>query len=119
MIRGLMKFRRAPDYQRAPDAHRTPHVHRAPDNWRASDSQRNPVFLAGPDGQRGPDCPVVLFCRFPHIFHDLCEGFGCLRLSLGPRVPENPREAHTFYAPPPPIGYVPGPEGGDLKLSSR
>ena len=28
---------------------------------RASDSQRGPVFLAGPDGQRGPDCPDVFF----------------------------------------------------------
>ena len=54
---------------------------------RASDSQRGPVFLAGPDGQRGPDCPEVLFCRFHNRFHDLCEGFGCLRLSLGPRGP--------------------------------
>ena len=28
---------------------------------RASDSQRGPVFPAGPDGQRIPDCPDVLF----------------------------------------------------------
>ena len=90
---------------------------------RASDSQRGPVFLAGPDGQRGPDCPDVLFCRFPHRFHDLCEGFGCLRLILGTRGPStlgSPKTPgrHT-PSPPPPLGYVPGPEGGDLKLSSR
>ena len=27
----------------------------------APDNHRRPVFLAGPDGQRGPDCPDVLF----------------------------------------------------------
>ena len=27
----------------------------------APDSHRGPVFQAGPDGQRGPDCPDVLF----------------------------------------------------------
>ena len=92
---------------------------------RASDSQRGPVFFAGPDGQRGPDCPDVLFCRFPHIFHDLYESFGCLRLSLGPRgpsalgSPKTPGRHTPSPPPPPPIGYVPGPEGGDLKLSSR
>ena len=69
---------------------------------RASDSQRGPVFLAGPDGQRGPDCPDVLFCRFHNRFHDLCEGFGCLRLSLGPRVPKTPGR-HTPSPPPPPL----------------
>ena len=35
---------------------------------RASDSQRGPVFLAGPDGQRGPDCPDVLFVGFITYF---------------------------------------------------
>ena len=87
---------------------------------RVSDSQRDPVFLAGPDGQRVPD---VLFCRFHNIFHDLCEGFGCLRLSLGPRGPSalgSPKpQGGTHPLRPPPLGYVPGPEGGDLKLSSR
>ena len=29
-----------------------------------TDSHRGPVFLEDPDGQRGPDCPDVLFCRF-------------------------------------------------------
>ena len=70
---------------------------------RASDSQRGSVFLAGPDGQRGPDCPDVLFCRFPHRFHGLCEGFGpesWHSRAIDPRVPENPREAHTLSAPP-------------------
>ena len=73
---------------------------------RASDSQRGPVFLAGPDGQRGPDCPDVLFCRFPDRFHDLCEGFGCLRLSLDTRGPStlgSPKTPgrHTPSPPPP------------------
>ena len=74
---------------------------------RVSDSQRDPVFLAGPDGQRGPDCPDVLFCRFHNIFHDLCEGFGCLRLSLGPRGPSalgspKPQGGTHPLRPPPP-----------------
>ena len=83
----------------------------------------SPCFLAGPDGQRGPDCPEVFFCRL-HIFHDSCEGFGCLRLSLGPRRPStlgSPKTParHTHPLRPPPLGYVPDPDGGDLKLSSR
>ena len=28
------------------------------------DSHRGPVILAGPDGQRSPDCPEVLFVGF-------------------------------------------------------
>ena len=77
----------------------------------APDSHRGPVFLAGPYGQRGPDCPDVLFCRFPHRFRDFYEGFGCFRLSFGPRGPsarggsKAPRGgAHL----PPSLGYVPG-----------
>ena len=89
MIRGLLMFRTAPDYQR--DLMLTgPLIFIGP-----LTVERGPVFLAGPDGQRAPDCPD------------------------SPRVPENPRRAHTLSAPPPPLGYVPGPEGGDLKLSSR
>ena len=30
----------------------------------APGSHRGPVFLAGPDGQRVPDCPDVCFCWF-------------------------------------------------------
>ena len=76
---------------------------------RASDSQRGPVFLAGPDGQRGPDCPdVFFFCRFPHRFHDLCEGFGCLRPSLAlaghrPSGPRKPQGGTHPLRPPPPL----------------
>ena len=92
---------------------------------RASDSHRGPVFLAGPDGQRGPDCPDVLFFGF------ITDFMTYLRVSIAsawvlalaghrPSGPQNPREAHTLSAAPPPsLGYVPGPEGGDLKLSSR
>ena len=54
----------------------------------APDSHRGPVFLVGPDGQRGPDCSDVLYCRFPHRFRDFCEGFGCFRRSFGPRGPK-------------------------------
>ena len=101
-------FRRSPAYQRAPDAHKTPHIHRAQvPVGRVSDSQRDPVFLAETDGQRGPDCPDVLFCRFHNIFHDLCDGFGCLRLSLGPRGPSalgSPKpQGGTHPLRPPPL----------------
>ena len=80
---------------------------------RASDSHRGPVFLAGPDGQRGPDCPDVLFCRFHNRFHGLW-GF---RLpppeswpsrAIGPRVPKTPGR-HTPSPPPPPPWLRPWP----------
>ena len=71
----------------------------------APDSHRGPVFLVGPDGQRGPDCPDVLFCRFPHRFRDFYAGFGCFFRSFGPRGPGPPGArksrggAHTLSAP--------------------
>ena len=53
---------------------------------RASDSQRGLVvtgpcffFLVGPDGQKGPDCPDAVLCRFLHRFRDLCEDPDCFR----------------------------------------
>ena len=65
------------------------------------------LFLAGPDGQRGPDCPDVLFCRSPHKVRVFCEGFGCFRRSFGPRGPRGPENhkggAHPLPLPP---GYV-------------
>ena len=66
-----------------------------------------PVFLAGSDGQRGNDCLDVLFCRFPHIFRDVCEGFGCFRRSFGPSGPsarggsKTQGEHHVHFRPPP------------------
>ena len=96
-VGGPLIFRRVTDY-----------------DWLGSpDSYRGPVLLAGPDGQRETDCPDVLFCRFPHIFRDFCEGFGCFRRefwpsrAFDPRGPENPKGgggAHTLSAP---LGYVP------------
>ena len=54
------------------------------------------AVTGAPDSHRGPDCPDVLFCRFPHRFRDICEGFGCFRRSFSPRGqgrrgPENPK----------------------------
>ena len=46
-----------------------------------------PCFSGGPRWSEGPDCPDVLFCRFPRRLRDFCEGFGCFRLSFGPRGP--------------------------------
>ena len=62
------------------------------------------LFLAGSDGQSGPDCPDVLFCRFLHRFRDFCEVFGCFRWSFGLSgpsargAPKTPRW-HTPSAP--------------------
>ena len=67
---------------------------------RAPDGHRSPVFLAGPDGQRGPDCRDVVFCRFPHRFRDFCEGFGCFRRGFGPSGPENHKGAHPSASRP-------------------
>ena len=36
----------------------------------APGSHRGPVLLAGPDGQRVPDCPDVRFCRFCRFFSE-------------------------------------------------
>ena len=70
----------------------------------APDSHRGPVFLADPDGQRGPDCPDGFFCRFPHTFRDFCEGFDCFRRSFGPHGPlarggPKPPRGRTLSAP--------------------
>ena len=82
----MMTVGRASDSQRAPDELRAPDEQMVPDAQRqAPDNHRGPVFLAG------PDCPDVLFCRFPHIFRDFFEGFGCFRWRFGPRGP-NARE---------------------------
>ena len=72
----------------------------------APDSHRGPVFLAGPDGQRGSDCPDVLFCWFPHRFRDFCEVFGSFRRSFGPSGP-GPKAPRGLTSSAP-VGYVPG-----------
>ena len=66
---------------------------------RSPGTHRGPVFLADPDGQRGPDCPDRFFCRFPHTFRDFCEGFGPSSRG-GPKPPRG-------STPSPPTGYVP------------
>ena len=64
-----------------------------------------------------PECPEVLFCRFPRRFRDFREGFGCFRRSFGPRGPsvrgarKPPRSAHS-----PPPGYVPAIHADSLTL---
>ena len=75
---------------------------------RASDSQRA-LFFSRDQMVRGvPTALTCFFCRFPHRFHDLCEGFGCLRLSLGTRGPSTlgPRKpqggTHPLRPPPSP-----------------
>ena len=88
MIRGAMIFRRVT----ADDVTLTD-----------PDSHRSTVVLVGPDGERGPDCPDVLFCRIPHRFCD-CEGFGCFRRSFGPRGPSargSPKTPRGAPSPPP------------------
>ena len=114
---------RAPDEQRALDAQRTPDIHRAPDSWEGPNIQKDhwwwlwlslgPLivtgswFSGGPDCQTGPNCPDVLFGRFPYRFRDFCEGFGCFRRSFGSSGPsahggpKTPRGARTPSAPPP------------------
>ena len=68
----------------------------------APDSHRGPVFLAGPDGQGGPDCPDVLFVGFRTDF------VPSVRVSVASAgvsargAPKAPRG--TPYAP---IGHVP------------
>ena len=52
MIRGALIFRRVTDDDDF-ECHWGP------------DSHRGPVFLAGPDGQRSPVCPDVLFWVVP------------------------------------------------------
>ena len=43
---------------------------------RASDSQRGPVFLAGPDGQRGPTALTCFFVGFRTDFVTCVQGCG-------------------------------------------
>ena len=83
------------------------------------DSHRGPVILAGPDGQRSPDCPEVLFVGFRTDFVTSVRVLVASAVALAPGSPpqKNRGRAHTLFAPS--LGYVPGPEGGDRRLSSR
>ena len=75
---------------------------------------RGPVFLAGPDGQRGPTALTCFFVGFRTDFVtyvrvcdlcDVCEGFGCFRRSFGPNgpsareVPKTPKKGTPLPAP--------------------
>ena len=93
---------------------------------RASDSQRGPVFLAGPDGQRvrWSDCEFFVGFRTYFMTYVRVSVASARVLALAGHRPSGPRkpqgDTHPLRPPPPPpLGYVPGPEGGDLKLSSR
>ena len=81
----------------------------------ALDSHRGTVFLADPDGQRGPVCPDVFFCRFPHGFCDFCEGFCCFRRSFGPRPARGPK---TPKGTSPPPDYVPDQASKSGRMST-
>ena len=69
----------------------------------APHSQRGPAFLVGPDGQRGADCPDVLFVGFRTYFVTSVRvsvaSAGVLALAC-PKIPGGTPS-------PPPLGYVP------------
>ena len=81
------------------------------------DSHRGPVILAGPGGQRGPDCPEVLFVGFRTDFVTSVRVLVASAVALALGSQKNRRRAHTLFAPS--LGSLPTPEGGDRKLSSR
>ena len=66
------------------------------------DSHRGPVILAGPGGQRGPDCPEVLFVGFRTDFVTSVRVLvaSAVALALGSQK-KKPGGGRTPSSPPP------------------
>ena len=68
-------------------------------------SHRGPIFPVGPDGQRGPDCPDVLFVGFRTYLVTAVRVLVASAGALALAGPKTPRRGRTLSAPP--LGYIP------------
>ena len=81
----------------------------------APDSHRGPIFLADPDGQRGPDSLTGFSVGFrthfvAYVMVSVASAWVLALTGLRPAGPETPKGAHTLSAPwlrPCPLGHVP------------
>ena len=81
----------------------------------APDSHRGPIFLADPDGQRGPDSLTGFSVGFrthfvAYVMVSVASAWVLALTGLRPAGPETPKGAHALSVPwlrPCPIGHVP------------